>query len=258
MHENELYKDSQYVATRAVEMFTPSLGARDGEILMLKYTMARNLYSLGHLFESERVLRKLASDHSDDDKQPDDTGIICFGYLSNVWRVLGKVLSRMGRMEEASSWFEKSFKFALSTYGVNHASTRRRCYDLCDCYESQSRYDDALNIYHRMIDEHHKLGAEPDGAFAQYEAEISRIEEWLRCNSSSSHEESDDTDQSEWESVYSEEEVEAEAEAEDDAGGQDAEMTNGASDEEGTPENEDWKMFICEDQLLLDSQQERN
>jgi len=254
--ESGLYEESHDLAAKAIETFTPLIGARHTEIFGLKNLQGWNMYKSGRLEESETLFRTLASIGPKTEDGACDTTSFFDDLLSEVWYGLGGTLYDLGNANEAVGWLEKAFHSKLSRYRANDSVTISRCYTLCNRYEHLGHYDDALNLYRRMIDEIRELGEDPDGAVADFEYEIARIEEYLADDSSDDY---DNSDQSEWQSDDSSEDKERQPEAETDdvvvVG--DAEMTIEASGKESTPENEDWKTFICEDEQLVDSPQER-
>jgi tetratricopeptide (TPR) repeat protein len=97
---------------------------------------------------------------------------------------------RTGRVEEAIHWYQKALEERLTCYGANDVLTRHTCRSLAWCYEDQGRYDDVLKLYHQMNDKIRQSGEDPDGANAEFESEILRIQE--RMEQSTSHSYSSD------------------------------------------------------------------
>ena len=110
--------------------------------------------------------------------------------LSYLYLGLARVLKGTGRVEEAIHWYQKSLEGWLICYGANDALTREACWSLAWCCQDQGRYDDALKLCHQMIDKIRQSGEDPDGANAEFESEILRIQE--RMEQSTSHSYSSD------------------------------------------------------------------
>jgi tetratricopeptide (TPR) repeat protein len=235
------HEESHNIATKTIDAFAPVLGATNQELLEVKYLLAWNVYKLGRLQESEEQFRALASLYPAYDFFKSDETVFPRNTLLNVWSGLADVLWDMGKGNEAASWLEKSFRGALSIGRANSRTTEDTCRRLGSCYEINGRYNDALKLYNQMIDEIRKLGNDHAGAIPQYESEISRIQDCMRGSTSSSIEETDDSDQSEWKSSNFQEEAELEVGAGCDEDN-DAQMTV-----EDLSEKEGWKEFINED-----------
>jgi len=170
--------------------------------------------------------------------------------LSYLYLGLARVLKGTGRVEEAIHWYQKSLEGWLICYGANDALTREACWSLAWCCQDQGRYDDALKLCHQMIDKIRQSGEDPDGANAEFESEILRIQE--RMEQSTSHSYSSDEESSEYESVsnseglYEGEQQGVETDEEPKGVLNDEAEDHGVEEAEGEEEKEDWMAFIID------------
>jgi tetratricopeptide (TPR) repeat protein len=169
--------------------------------------------------------------------------------LSTLYDGLALALMGTGRVEEAIHWYQKALEGWLICYGANDALAQEACWSLAWCYQDQGRYDDALKLYHQMIDKIRQSGEDPDGANAEFEVEILRIQE--RMEQSTSQPYSSDEEGSEYESVSNSEELYegeqpgVEADGEPKGVVNDETENHGVEEAEGE-EEEDWMAFIID------------
>jgi tetratricopeptide (TPR) repeat protein len=230
--------------TNAIGRFRDTLGPRYPTIFLLQMDLAWNMLKLGMLHEGEKLYRALISFSA----ESRDGEWSCLE-LSNLYHGLAKALMRTGRVEEAIHWYQKALEERLTCYGANDVLTRHTCRSLAWCYQDQGRYDDALKLYHQMIDKIRQSGEDPDGAYAEFESEILRIQE--RMEQSTSHSYSSDEEGSEYESVSDSEEVYegeqpgVETDDEPKRVVNDEVEDHGVEEAEGE-EEEDWMAFIID------------
>jgi tetratricopeptide (TPR) repeat protein len=186
--------------TNAIERFRGTLGLRHRTIFLFQIDLAWTMLELGKLHEGEKLYRALISFSTEcRDGQWSSSN------LSDLYQGLAKALMRTGRVEEAIPWHQKALEGQLTCYGANDALTQATCWSLGWCYEDQGRYDDALKLYHQMIDKIRQSSEDLDGANAEFESEILRIQE--RMEQSASHSYFSDEESSEYESVSNSEEL---------------------------------------------------
>jgi pentatricopeptide repeat protein len=193
-------EEAYNISSNAIERFKDTLGLEHRDIFHLRMDLASNMLQLGKLHEGEKLYRALIS-FSDESQD----GEMSCSDLSHLYDGLATVLKRTGRVEEAIHWYQKALEGLLTCYGANDILTRDNCWILASCYQDQGRYDDALKLYHQMIDKIRQSGEDPDGANAEFEFEILRIQERMEQNTSYSY--SSDEESSEYEPGSDSEEV---------------------------------------------------
>jgi tetratricopeptide (TPR) repeat protein len=238
-------EESYKVVTEAIERFSLSLGPKHPEIFKLKSELAWNLFVRGKVIESENLFRALDSLYSNGEVE------INQAHVANVWAGLDESLLQMGRTAESIGWREKCVDARLSCFGANHSPTATICYYLTDWYELQGQYEDALKLYHRMLDQIRESGMDPHGAIPTLESKILRTEEKMvlsTSNSTISYEESSGYESDSYDGD-SAEEGDDESMGEPDEGVDGEVDTQGIGDDEegGEQEEEDWMTFIRDD-----------
>jgi len=143
-----LYKSSEYVescsiAKNAMEKFGDSLGLDHPVLLEVQSDLAWSMLKAGKLAESEERFRDLDLRHPQDERRTNNN--------LNIWSGLATVLKKLGKVDEAITWYEKSFQAKLASYGACSSITVRSCGYLGLCYEKQGRNGDALQLYRKMI-----------------------------------------------------------------------------------------------------------
>jgi tetratricopeptide (TPR) repeat protein len=178
-------EEAYNMITNAIERFRDTLGLSHPNIFLFQMDLAWNMLELGMLHEGEKLYRALISFSTGS-----RDGEWSRSNSSNLYHGLAKALMRTGRVEEAIHWYQKALEERLTCYGANDVLTRHTCRSLAWCYEDQGRYDDVLKLYHQMNDKIRQSGEDPDGANAEFESEILRIQE--RMEQSTSHSYSSD------------------------------------------------------------------
>jgi tetratricopeptide (TPR) repeat protein len=238
-------EEAYNMITNAIERFRGTLGPRHPNIFHLQMHLAWNMLKLGMLHEGEKLYRALISLSAES-----RDGEWSCSDLSYLHKGLAKALRTTGRVEEAIYWYQKALEEQLTCYGANDVLTRGTCRGLAWCYQDQGRYDDALKLYHQMIDKVRQSGEDPDGANAEFESEILRIQE--RMEQSTSHSYSSDEESSEYESVsnseglYEGEQPAVETDEEPKGVANDEAEDHGIEEAESEEEKEDWMAFIID------------
>jgi tetratricopeptide (TPR) repeat protein len=159
-HE-EATDTSQY----AVESSRQLLGPEHPVTLVLKSSLARRLYARGHHLESVRIMRVVLS------QQCSLIGETYPGTLFTIRR-LAKILPNIGRIEEATMWYEKWFQGLFGEYWNDHRQTIKSCHKLGICYEEQGRYAEAVLLYQQMMEK--ILTTQGDG-----HPSIKKVQSWI-------------------------------------------------------------------------------
>jgi pentatricopeptide repeat protein len=142
---NGAYEESYKVATSARERFRTILESQHIYLISLEEQVARSLLEVGRLAESEKLVRNLVSLYASRNLGTHNSDV------SNAWCGLGNVLAQMGQRDEATGWYEKFLQMRIhSDMGVDTAFITTG-YNLVYCYQEQGRLEDALNVYHQMM-----------------------------------------------------------------------------------------------------------
>lgn len=233
--------ESLRIATLVVEKFTPSLGTEHPEILRVRGQRAWIMAHMGKLLESEKLFRVVISAYSREGRST--------RYALDAWRGLAYVLSKMGQKNEAIAWNKKIIESQLSHLGASHPDMRDDCNHLGDIYEEHGHYDEALKLYHEMIDKIRESGEDPNGAITEFETRISDVKEQMEQSTSPPSTEDYSSD---WESGS--DGGESDEEPEDKSDGEPKAMDEEASEQTGQEEESeletmDWMAFVHEDFL---------
>lgn len=228
------------IATLAAERFTPSLGTEHPMILMVQDQRAWIMARMGNLIESEKLFRVLVSLYSREGRS--------INKALDVWGGLAYVLWMTGQKDEAIAWYKKVFEFRLSRYGASHPDTADSYCSLGDIYEECGRYDEALKLYHEMIDKIRESGEDPHGTINELETRISDIKEQME---QSTNPPSTEDDSSDWKSVSDGGEPDEEPDDKSDGEPKKAIDEEAAEqtgwEEESELETMDWMAFVHED-----------
>jgi tetratricopeptide (TPR) repeat protein len=142
-------------------------------VLSAEEIRAWSLFNRGKVPESEKVFRALVSSYSITAVEQSTKE------FANLSCGLAIALSEMGRKEEATVWFEKSWQVRISSFGANHFASIATCFGLANCYEAQGRFEDVLKTYRQMIDKIRDAHEDPNERIAELELEANRIEDLL-------------------------------------------------------------------------------
>lgn len=93
---------------------------------------------------------------------------------------LAITLEQLGNIDEAACWYEKVYFGNLERFPPESVQTLSACYGLGQFYQSQSRYDDALNLYHDHIRQIRKM-QEAKGLRYGVQLAITTVEQWMRA-----------------------------------------------------------------------------
>jgi tetratricopeptide (TPR) repeat protein len=170
-----LYRSSEYVescsvAKNAIERFSNSLGLDHPDVIEVRIDLAWSLLEAEKLAESEEIFQVLVLRNAEDGE---------IGNKSTIWSGLAEVLNRQGKVDEAITWHEKSFQATLASCGPCNSSIVNACGNLGFCYENQSRYSDALQLYRNMISSIKDMTRDEDDEQDPNEL-IAKIERWIR------------------------------------------------------------------------------
>ena len=164
------YVESCSIAKNAMDRFSNSLGLDHPSVIEIRSNFAWSLLEAGKLAESEEIFRILVLPNDQD------------GGLYNkldIWIGLAHVLKRLGKVDEAITWYEKSFRANLASYGHRSSETVNAGGNLGSCYEAQGRDDDALQLYQNMISKIKDTTRDENDELDPNEWNA-RVERWIR------------------------------------------------------------------------------
>jgi tetratricopeptide (TPR) repeat protein len=107
--------------------------------------------ALGRLPESIKLFRAVISYQAERAREIDESQV-------NPWCGLADALIDVGEIEEATTWNERAFEARIELYGGSHKSTVATAYNLGYCYCTISKYEEALNLYTKMVQILHECG----------------------------------------------------------------------------------------------------
>jgi tetratricopeptide (TPR) repeat protein len=143
LHRSSRYVESCSIAKNAIEKFSDSLGLDHPVLLAVQSDLSWSMLKAGKLAESEGRFRDLHLRYPQNERRTVEP--------LNIWSGLAAVLKEQGKVDEATTWYEKSFQAKLASYGACSSITVNSCGCLRFCYEKQGRYDDVLQLYRKMI-----------------------------------------------------------------------------------------------------------
>lgn len=139
-----LHEESQYMTTQLVERFSPPLGDQHPTIWKAQELLAWSMSSVGRLPESIKLFRAVISHQTEKAEAIDQVNV-------NLWSGLANALVDTGEIEEATTWNERAFETRIELYGGSHKSTVTTAYSLGYCYYTICKYEEALNLYTKMV-----------------------------------------------------------------------------------------------------------
>jgi tetratricopeptide (TPR) repeat protein len=172
---NRDFDAGRLLANDALERFSATLGPDHPSVLSAQTALGMNLGEIGKLEESEAIFREVISVRS-------TSGRTRSLALSVCTSALARVLLKRGCYGEATNLYEDINKARLAAYGPEHSYSMSSCYRLGACYERQERYQDALDLYHHMLDSIRNRGKHGSQKIKNLEGEIAWLEYWIGEN----------------------------------------------------------------------------
>jgi tetratricopeptide (TPR) repeat protein len=146
-----LHEECQYMATQLVERFSPPLGDQHPTIWKAQELLAWSMNKIGRLPESIKLFRAVISHQTESAEAIDEVHV-------NLWSGLADALINTGEIEEATTWNERAFETRVELCGGSHKSTVTTAYSLGYCYYTICKYEEALNLYTKMVQILHECG----------------------------------------------------------------------------------------------------
>jgi len=165
------YEEAQVACSSAIEALEGSLGPESQSLINLQGRMAWNLLHQGQVEESEALFRtvvnrSLRTRHENPRYELDFTD------------GLASALVRLGRMDEAASWYERSYSVFAEHYPLASAKVLSACYRLGRCYKAQCRQDDAWKLYEDHIRKMRKT-LETENLESDVQSAVEKALQWL-------------------------------------------------------------------------------
>jgi tetratricopeptide (TPR) repeat protein len=107
--------------------------------------------AIGRLPESVKLFRAVISYQAERAGEINDSQVI-------PWCGLANALIDTGEIEEATTWNESAFETKIELHGGSHESTVTTAYSLGYCYYTICKYEEALNLYTKMVQILHECG----------------------------------------------------------------------------------------------------
>jgi tetratricopeptide (TPR) repeat protein len=145
------YEESYCMATKLVERYSLPLGDQHPALWKAREKLAWSMRALGDLQKSITIFRAAIS-HQEERALGFDHSHV------NSWCGLADLLSQTGEIEEATMWYKKTFEARTAFYGGYNYFTLSTAYCLGYCYYKQCRYDEALNLYGKMVQRLYESG----------------------------------------------------------------------------------------------------
>jgi tetratricopeptide (TPR) repeat protein len=144
MDDLGLCEESQCMATQLVERFSLPLGDQHPTIWKARGKLAWSLRAIGRLPESIKLFRAVIFHQAESAGEIDNANV-------NSWCGLANALIDIGEVEEATTWNERAFEARIESYGGSHKATVSTAYSLGYCYYTICKYEEALNLYTKMV-----------------------------------------------------------------------------------------------------------
>jgi tetratricopeptide (TPR) repeat protein len=139
---------SIYRAERADEC----IGENDPRAIGTRKDLAECLRAVGRIEESENIFHATIRSMMRVRGERHQDTLECMLYY-------GRTLSHEGRDSEAESWLRKSLEGSLESFGPEDRITLQSCDWLVWCLETQGRFDEALQLCERYLQElNHREG----------------------------------------------------------------------------------------------------
>jgi tetratricopeptide (TPR) repeat protein len=151
LHNRGAYEESYHLVTKLVERFSLPLGDQHPTIWRARGELAWNMRALGRLPESIKLFRTVISYQAESAGEINESQV-------DPWCGLANALVDTGEIEEATMWNERAFETRIELYGGSHHTTVATAYSLGYCYYTISKYEEALNLYTKMVQILHECG----------------------------------------------------------------------------------------------------
>jgi tetratricopeptide (TPR) repeat protein len=165
------YEEAQAVCRCAIEALEGSLGPESQSLINLQGRMAWNSLYQGRFEESEAIFRTVVNRSSR--KRHENPR-----YELDFTEGLARTLVKLGRVDEAASWYEKAYSGFAEYYPLASAKLLSVCYRLGQFYQTWGRHDEALKLYEDHVRKMRKTldteDLKPDGKSA-----IEKAQQWL-------------------------------------------------------------------------------
>jgi tetratricopeptide (TPR) repeat protein len=154
---------SIYRAERA----SACLGEDDPTAMSTRRKLADSLRAVGRIEESENIFHStIRSMIRVLGERNQDTLLCMFNY--------GRTLSTEGKDSEAEMWLKNSYEGLLRCLGPEHKSTLYSCEWLVSCLKTQGRFDEALKLCERYLQE-----LNPREGITDQHKYILRVRDWM-------------------------------------------------------------------------------
>jgi tetratricopeptide (TPR) repeat protein len=164
------YMESCSIARNAMGRFSGSLGQDHPDVIEVRISFAWSMLMAGKLAESEEIFRDLVLRNAQNGK---------ISKTLNIWSGLAAALEQQGKVDEAITWYEKSFRARLASFGPCNSRTVSNCSDLGRCYENEGRYNDALQLYRNVISSIKETTGDENDEQDPNEL-IAKVERWIQ------------------------------------------------------------------------------
>ncbi|PMD62303.1 TPR-like protein [Hyaloscypha bicolor E] len=151
LHLRGAYEESYHLVTKLVERFSLPLGDQHPTIWRAREKLAWSMRAVGRLPESIKLFRAVIFHQVERAGEIDESQV-------NPWCGLANALIETGEIEEATTWNERAFETKIGFYGGSHKSTLSTAYCLGYCYYTICKYEEALNLYTKMVRILHECG----------------------------------------------------------------------------------------------------
>jgi tetratricopeptide (TPR) repeat protein len=163
------YKECYCLATKSIERFSLPLGDQHPSIWRTRERIAWSMTEMGNPAESVKIFRSLIS-HAEE-------SVVELGLSDrNSECGLANALLKMGEVEEATTWYERVFQTRMKHCGSSNDLTLSTASRLGYCYYEQGKYDEALNLYRKMVHMLHESG-NGGRAISVFESKILRVQD---------------------------------------------------------------------------------
>ena len=152
LHHLGSHAENYQIANTLLDKFILPLGDQHPAIWKARVRLAWSMDEVGRQQESIELFRAIIA------HQDETMGNIHKSY-SNSWCGLANALLGCGQGNEAMMWYERAFKTRLELSGASNRLTINTAHLLGRCYDAQSRFVEALDLYNSMV---HMLGESGD------------------------------------------------------------------------------------------------
>lgn len=167
------FQEGEDLCRHAIERLGGSLDSDSPQLLNLYGRLAWSVLCRGGFEESEVLFRTTVKWHS---KVQCERHRDALSFAEG----LAVTLEQLGNIDEAACWYEKVYFGNLERFPPESWQVLSTCYGLGQFYQSQSRCDDALNMYRHHIRQIRKM-QETESFKYEVQLAIGMVQRWMRA-----------------------------------------------------------------------------